>query len=246
MTSLKSAELKLARANQHIDNLDAELRTYAESGVYEIGIDSDRDPVNDFVKFTVTKGLAPIINLLIGDAVHNLRSAVDHAWDEIGGKTVKGNKKEFPASFPTPDLLEAFFDKRPDEPFLQKIRNTVVNVIQPYKTGNGAFLFPLHKLDIQDKHRLLIPHIHRITLDHVFVEDSEGRKHGIIRREFTARRNFFIGGSLGKLKLIDKGRVAFGIVFREEFLPPNSDVVPTLREFAIGVRRVLETLEPFA
>jgi hypothetical protein len=233
--------LKLEWAKQHIDELDARLKAFGESGIYRVGIDSDRDPLNDFVRVNMTRRLPFEVNLVLGDALHNLRAALDYMWREIGGKTITGRKKEFPI-YPRRDLLEKFFLERPNEPFLVGIRALILDDVQPYKGGNGDALFALHKLNIVDKHEWLIPHLQVSAIEHVFVEDSEGRKHGVERIEFGSKREIWIGGKHGKLKLIDQGRASFTVVFSKGTLMEGKMILPTLRSFHVTVNRTLETL----
>jgi hypothetical protein len=240
--ALLSAFLKLEWAKQQIDDLDANLKSFGESGVYRVLIDSDRDPLNDFVKVEVVKTVPIHVSLVLGDALHNLRAAIDYAWREIGGKTITAKgKKEFPI-YPDRTLLEQFFAARPDEPFLVSIRSLILDDIQPYKGGNGDALYTLNRLNNFDKHELLIPHLHMSQIEHVFVEDTEGRKHGITRQVFGTKRVIWIGGKHGKLKLINQGRASFTVVFGKGTLMEDHLIVPTLRSFQVAVNALLQSL----
>src|ERR1700719_482762 len=74
MTSFDSARLKIQRANRHIENLQAVLTEFSAGKFYEFVVDGKPGAL-------VTRLLKPFpddIPLIIGDAVHNLRSALDH------------------------------------------------------------------------------------------------------------------------------------------------------------------------
>ena len=64
--------LKLEWAKQHIDELDARPKAF---GIYRVGIYSDKDPLNDFVRIQVTQRPPFEVNLALGDALYNLRAA---------------------------------------------------------------------------------------------------------------------------------------------------------------------------
>jgi hypothetical protein len=241
--SFLPAFLKLEWAKQHIHYLDLGLKRFGDSegGIYRVVIDSDRDPIHDFVRVELVESIPKEVSLMLGDALHNLRAAIDYMWSEIGGKTITAKgKKEFPI-YPTRTLLEQFFDARPNEPFLAGIRSVVLDTIQPYKGGNGDALFALNRLNNTDKHELLVPNIQLSRIEHLFVEDSEGRKHGIAQKTFGQTVVWF-GGKHGKLKLIDKGRTSFTIVFGKGTLVEGRQVLPTLRHFEVVVNSALEAL----
>ncbi len=92
---------------------------------------------------------------MIGDVVHNLRAALDHLACQLvihgGGKVTP--KTEFPIK-----ASLANFRKKVGEHLASASPLAVlfVETCKPYKGGNRA-LWPLHRLDIEDKHRMLIP-----------------------------------------------------------------------------------------
>ena len=68
---------KLDWANKHINKLYETWREFAKSG-YPILTEDDPKTGNRTFKIGVTSPISEEIPLLIGDAVHNLRSALDH------------------------------------------------------------------------------------------------------------------------------------------------------------------------
>jgi hypothetical protein len=109
---------------------------------------------------------------IVGDCLHNLRSALDHlAWQLV---ILDGKKPNFNTNFPI--RIEADTAKpllRP-EVCRQDILDAV-EAVQPYADrGNPAdspllnLLWPLHRLNIIDKHRLLVVVVHTLNLGETY------------------------------------------------------------------------------
>lgn len=87
-----SAFQKVERANQHILDLQNAFNTHREGHGYNLRSELDADGATIFY-IDFFPSLPPDVPLLIGDAIHNLRSALDHAtWELLGldGGTQEG------------------------------------------------------------------------------------------------------------------------------------------------------------
>jgi hypothetical protein len=98
----------------------------------------------------------PEIALITGDAVHNLRSALDHLIRQL----LIANRKdpeEYPRSaFPVWRSEADYEAGRPgDAEGISKPALDILDRLKPYKGGNDA-LWRLRQLDVVDKHRLLL------------------------------------------------------------------------------------------
>jgi hypothetical protein len=96
------------------------------------------------------------INLILGDAIHNLRSALDHCvWSMVGDladEKVRG-KIQFPFVAEESRLVRSINDRS-----LELAGEKVVAEIhrcEPYPGGN-ELLYGLYTLDVADKHKLII------------------------------------------------------------------------------------------
>lgn len=92
--------------------------------------------------------------VIAGEVVHQLRSALDHLACQLveanhGSVT---NKTAFPI-FDSPNECEARIEGILKGASVEAI--SFIKALKPYKGGN-QMLFALHRLDITDKHRLLI------------------------------------------------------------------------------------------
>src|SRR5918995_3001656 len=87
---LAGVRLKIERARKHIRDLETETSAYLNSSPHPYQLRAEDDPATGDEVYRV-RVLFPIpesIPLIVGDAVHNLRSALDHlAWQlvESGG-----------------------------------------------------------------------------------------------------------------------------------------------------------------
>jgi hypothetical protein len=104
--------------------------------------------------------LDPTIPLVVGDAVHNARSAIDHLVFQLAllNKAPKeaASKTSFPICLTPGEFKNATKGKL--APFITTTSLTEIEKLQPYKTGDKEkdILWVLSQLDIIDKHRLLI------------------------------------------------------------------------------------------
>jgi hypothetical protein len=109
---------------------------------------------------------------IIGDCLHNLRSALDHlAWQLV---LLDGQKPSFATSFPVRRTKD---ESRPL--LLPKVCRqdilTAIEQVQPYSdVGNPADppvlnpLWALHRLNIIDKHRLVVVVVHTLNLGETY------------------------------------------------------------------------------
>jgi hypothetical protein len=79
-----SARRKIARAKQHILDLEREVTGFIGENPYVQVIEDDpQRPGYQFHKIKLTKTLPESFAVLIGDAVNNLRAALDHAFTGV-------------------------------------------------------------------------------------------------------------------------------------------------------------------
>lgn len=161
---LSGALARVARAEEHLGTLDESIEGWLQQKAASLS--GDKNPERTEYRFHVDFDPMPDVirwALLIGDCVHNLRSALDHAVYASSGPTPPGGC-EFPVF-----LHRRYFDLPENDRrgHLYKIRgvkNDVVRALiertQPWKNEERPEDHPLwviHQLDIQDKHRLLTP-----------------------------------------------------------------------------------------
>lgn len=165
---LKSAELKLERALYHINELEKCRKEFLNSNPYEtscLPIKPDKDGKTKQYDL-IWKKNNPIpdqFNLILGDAIHNIRAAFDYlAFALVKSYAKDSPVKEKDISFPFTQNREQF-EKHVKErlPYLCKNLKLIdrIEKLQPYKLVNSKkgtqkdLLTTVRDLDNIDKHR---------------------------------------------------------------------------------------------
>jgi len=160
-----SARAKIDRARQHLDCLQDEIRRFLDSHPYRVVIERDREAGELHVVYYPDGTPDPAWPLIVGDIMHNLRSALDHVVHDLSGGA---DMTEFPIYADVCDFyrVERYRHTVPARGFgLHKIRAVsdnrawfFIEGMQPYNAGKNAYraaLWVLHELNNIDKHRTL-------------------------------------------------------------------------------------------
>lgn len=230
--------LKTERAEHHIDDLEAVFKRYVrvnEKALIPKYNRKVRSIGDSFPKHTPT---------ILGDAIHNLRAALDHAYCilvEANGGTVnkhvrfpfteKGSGKELEGSIqghaeagcgPSDKMIRVIFDE-----------------IQPYPGGKGEDLIGLHVLDIADKHMVLLPTQQRTHVEAIRMIDGGGI-FGLTLVTEGAPAIVFPSGSLDPNH---HQKASFEIIFGNGQPFEGQPIIPTLKSLAARVDETLHLLE---
>jgi hypothetical protein len=149
--------LKIRRARYHIDDLIEQLRVFIKREPFFLEI----TPAPE----TWTKGKKWVVHVseevpldfaaIIGDVIHNLRSALDlMACELVRANGQSDDDVHFPFANSATELDE-MIEKR----HMNRAKPEVIALLKsvaPYKGGNIA-LRAIHDLDIMDKHQELLP-----------------------------------------------------------------------------------------
>jgi hypothetical protein len=157
---LAGVRLKIERAKKHILDLDEAIRVFKESQPYTIGAKPHHVPqIQHTTLFVASVQPVPSnISPIIGDAVHNLRSSLDHlAWQlvESGGGSPNKNT-HFPICHGAQGAHK--YQTAIGKGEIKRVSpgaERVLSAVQPYVTGDDT-LWIIQELDNIDKHRLLI------------------------------------------------------------------------------------------
>jgi hypothetical protein len=149
----RGAAIKLDRAKHHINDLNARTEVFFDS--HSIFVLDNIKAKQRSVFLKTDKSIPDEFSAIIGDAVHNLRSALDLLTNEIVRPHNPPRPKEvmFPFS-PNAKSFKAILTQRQihlaGEDIVAKFCD-----LKPYPRGNDL-LYGLHALDILDKHTLII------------------------------------------------------------------------------------------
>jgi hypothetical protein len=223
------AILKIERANKHIHEFGD--RILATSDRYGPSLHMDLKTGEQFLYYKMGDYmLRGELAVIAGDAIHNLRSALDIAWleivREVGTKPIKKWNK-FPIDPDQPkQWLERVLTETAGIDPNSRIYDFLVNHVKGYQGGDTDIL-AIHSLDIDDKHRLLLPVLTVTGITGVETEREDGTidVHHIVlltHREFCRRP--VPPGS----KLKNHGEVQFHITFGERTMVEGLEILPTL------------------
>lgn len=149
---------KVARAGDHLETLDRESRRFVEEQRYLFEMEPDPDTGEQVVRIRSHRqpplDAPPRLGVIVGDILHNLRSALDHLiWQLAVIGTGPGERNQFPI-FDTPEQFE---QKR--KWYLKGVRaehRALIEECQPYKGGTiGRALTLIAHLNDIDKHRIV-------------------------------------------------------------------------------------------
>jgi len=237
------ARLKIERAKKHVRDLNAIL-VRINTNPHAVLVETDPDTGYDSLKFEPSEPVPEQFMCIAGDALHNLRTALDFVANDIEfshtGKRTKHTK--FPVGNTRDELVVAinggFKHKAPE-----RIINFIVDVIQPYERGDGDPIWALHTLDIEDKHRLLIPHMHFKWLRHLRYKDESGEVFEFPEWAATGEHTPKFATGRRKVEVTDNGKATVGVVFAHGLPFGGRHIFPTLSNLATFVSRTLFALE---
>lgn len=148
---LYGPSLKLERARHHINDLNAQVEAFLADRPFRLMERSYRKAGKLSYIVKVENPIPPTFSLIIGDAVHNLRTALDQTLFAMAGHI------EPKIHFPFPKKAEGLVASIKDGKVKvagKKIVEAITD-LKPYYTGNTGLAL-VHALDVKDKHRLLI------------------------------------------------------------------------------------------
>ena len=172
------SKLKIARAETHISELADKIPVYLARDPFAVFREINTDTGKDQVSMRGREEVPDEFIGIFGDAVHNLRSALDILANDLvvlSGVTPK--KVYFPFGR-DPDNFEDQLNQK-----MAGAKPDILNVIRgvkpfPAAFGGNEFLRSLHDLDIQDKHIAIIrPHLRAsVTVPLVQIENENPKR----------------------------------------------------------------------
>jgi hypothetical protein len=245
------SRLKIKRAYKHISDINSLLRSFEDSDFYDLSVKTDAESGENFLRAVINEGL-PVDEyaLIIGDALHNLRSALDLVYYETvllcGGTPSKWTR--FPIRDTREELVSRLDSALKNKQISIRVHALISEVIKPYQTGNMT-LWTLDDWNITDKHQLLIPVLKLVIVSQVSFEDEYQRPLPNLRDQFFFDESGFalIKGAKGiNLKIKNKGHASADILLARDILKKIQAVVPTLRGIAEEVTKTVDAFESLA
>jgi hypothetical protein len=235
------ARLKVQRANRHVNEVNSLFSEFLTTDFCKLHIQIDPETGQNLLKLDSIATLPSEIALCVGDAIHNLRVAMDHIAFHLLGSDAEWIS--FPSGKKRDDLI-ATRQFRAIKEALPDLANFIADVIQPYDGGDHKF-WEVGALDNLDKHRLIVPIASIQAITDIRAED-ENRNTFDIKAAFVGEGGVLNMISTGaKMKITSYGKPTANIFFSEGSPAQGKPVIPTLVEYIQLSAKAIEALEAF-
>jgi hypothetical protein len=240
---------KVKRAEKHINDLIVVLEEFASSQLYSVTIEEcmwQHGWLRNDIVITINPDTPFRIEaaLIIGDALHNLRSALDLLYYRI---VTPGKDTKF-TRFPIRDRreeLEAFINGAlKQKQITAHVATLILDTVKPYQTGNPP-LWALKELNDRDKHKLLIPTFELTCIRgiHLRTEEQISLSYETIFTTQTCRKRLD-DALYGRHPTVEnKGKATTGIGFEFGIPHEGESVFPALRGIAEEVTRTIKAFQ---
>lgn len=230
----QSSYLKVERAKHHISDLENFWDTFSKNHKNLISQEKEKGK-NKISQKPNVKKIPPEFGLIIGDAIHNLRTALDHLVFAIVCKKDKNSLAHFPIGNDS-KKFKASLKKNLE--LCPKYLQSTFEKIEAFQWGAGENIWKLHRLDIDDKHHQLILQYQTLVIPYGL--DETKMTSGEFEC-FTDSERFLLPGQ--ELVLIENNKpISFSLSFSD---PPFQlkKVVPTLLDLSEEVENILDVFE---
>ena len=247
MPICKGARLKLERADHHISDLEGRIDRLKQRLAVKAHVDTNSGLEYIKCDFTGSEDREEFdrLPLIVGDAVHNLKCALDYVWLESVQRLIpNGNwdRTRFPV-YPTCDQLQIALRNLKIDTTTPKFFAFLTDEIKPYDGGDFA-IRPVHIVDSGDKHRLLTPVIHYSSIGDIRVEQN-GEVHEGFTPATTQPPPLYVGPFERGIRIKEPGRPAFSVMFQEGNTETETRAADTLRIYSRFILRTVELFENF-
>ena len=249
--------IKVQRAKKHIYELDAEIAEFWRRNPYSVVTEEETDTGDKVWRVKVR--IQPPLRwaLIVGDAVHNLRSSLDLLVNQLviaEGRFEPSDKTAFPIGWTAEDYKTKAARVTKG---ISEVAEEMIAALKPYKGGNEA-LWRLHRLDILDKHRLLVTvgAAHKNVIMPMASRDWLGGAFNDLRlsivpedREFPLKDSdeiFRVAKAAREQgdEQYDDTQFTFEIALNEPGIIEGEAVLPALHELANLVQGIVTAFEP--
>ena len=177
-TDLSGVELKIERAEAHLTELRDSIERALDSSNEHFTVEFDPQSGHHVYRAHGLPEIDPQWSLLTGELLYQLRSALDHlAWQLVlldGGEP--GRQTQFPVLAKQPAGKKGKPGQVQLRPAVQDIKILdALDKAQPYRGYEGDIvphrnspLWQLHRLNIIDKHRLLLVVVCMLDIDRMY------------------------------------------------------------------------------
>jgi hypothetical protein len=257
---IEQIRIKVDRAKKHVSDFQTEECAFFRSKPYVVRAKHDPQTRQLIYYIASIRAPSPVLSAISGDAIQNLRSALDHLAYALcaassGGLSVSAKRTYFPIFSSREGYDESERTRKVSG--MGPVAIKLIDAIEPYKSGKGHALWVLHKLNITDKHKALVMvgSTHR-SLDlgarvAGILGQMDSRFSGVDLHYHVGVKNKMCPLKAGHILFIDapnakvNNKMSFGfqIAFAEPGVAECESVSETLQGFVDLINRILPAFE---
>jgi len=240
---LAQPRAKLYRANVHIRHVETRVTRLQQSVKGHVKIHPQFH--TERLEYTVEHVAFDDLALLIGDAIHNMRCALDYTWLETIERLVPQSVSNH-AKFPIYKLIEEVkgeLRKGNVHTTCPALFDFTVDEIKPFERGNYP-IWAVHSFDNRDKHRLLLPVLAQGHIEGLEVQDRDGN----ITPGFGVsgfQRPPYVIDLVKGLHFASKGKLTAHVGVEDSKSGCFLGIPDSLKEYERVIFRVVELFENF-
>lgn len=246
----EGSKLKIDRSKKHAAEFLQDVRKFCGTDFLDLRIDFDEGAGRSTLKFRMKQDPPVELSMILGDAIHNLRAALDLAFVEfIEALGIKPTKWSTFRVWESRDKMVSTYSTSLFKGF-DEVTALFADHIQNFESGN-ELLVAVDALDVDDKHRLLIPTFSVVRLMNVSAEviyEGGGRvsfnncglgvgQGGVLNLVGSDKR--------GELTIKSMGTPEIAVLFGESTALAQQPIAETLDAFTKTVTQVIAQLERF-
>ena len=246
----EGSKLKISRSKKHADEFLQDVRNFCGTDFLDLSIDFDEGTSSSTLKFRMKKDPPIELSMILGDAIHNLRAALDLAFVEfIEAVGIEPTKWSTFRVWESRDKMISTYRATLFKGF-DDVTALFSNHIGNFKGGN-ELLVAVDALDIDDKHRLLIPTFSVVRLMNVSVEvafEDGGRvifDDCVLGVGQGGVLNLAGSDNPGVLTVKNMGTPGIAVLFGESTALARWPIAETLAAFTKTVTQVIGQFERF-
>ncbi|MBY8006788.1 hypothetical protein KW471_00600 [Vibrio fluvialis] len=237
--------LKLERALKHVDELN-KISSPLSKELYEIKALKKFDPqrplaIDWSLIYRPLKPLSETFGLIIGDAISNFRSALDHLASGLAREIDPSQSPYFPMSTSRNGLE--------NHKYLPKLESTLpgssellLQQIRPVQSPDEIY-WSFHKLDNDNKHNIILPTVSAVTIDNINVRFGGNTISNVgFSGDATKQINMIRTGG-APMQINNLFSVIIDLTFPSDSLFPNMNVVETLINIGKVVEKTIDAFE---
>jgi hypothetical protein len=228
----KDARLKIERAQKHIADFTEALIALENTCTSTVEYNANGGDVLIHEIPNPSKALDNL-SLITGDAIHNLRTALDFAWVSTISRLLPDKlspKTKFPVRENREDVHSALHGIEVDTR-CSILYECVMSKIQPYNGGHNSAVWTLHDLDIRDKHLLILSLDPIGNIMGIAARNANGELYGAFTWAARGANGRYVCNIPVGHKIENNGVLAFAVTLQEAGIFKSLSVEGLLSSF---------------